>query len=160
MGCCGLWTAVWCPDLLVNFADEGGTLLAWPIQSSWVNEPVIHYCDTVKPVYTGSGGAAGDLVVCRWELRIRFLRGEDPASFQPRHGDAQSEDGHIASSPPSQALRRSGGERQRQLRVKTPRRAVNCMRGYYGVTWCCIINTHLNVNTVTECCIVQNHTSS
>ena len=111
-------------------------------------------------MYIGSGGAAGDLVVRGWQLGVRLLRGEDPATFQPRHGNAQSEDGDITSSPPSQALRWSGREQQWQLWVKAPSRAVNCTQGYYGTTRCCVIYTHLNVKTVTESHIVQNHESS
>jgi len=110
-------------------------------------------------VYTGSGGAAGDLVVRGRELGVGLLGGEDPATFQPCHGDAQSEDGDIASGPPSEALR-CGGERQRQLWVKAPCRAVDCTQGYYGTTRCRVIYTHLNVNTVTEYCIIKNHVSS
>jgi len=111
-------------------------------------------------VYIGAGGAAGDLVIRGRQLGVGLLGGEDPATFQPRHGNAQSEDGDITSSPPSQALRWSGREQQRQLWVKAPCCAVNCTRGYYGTTRCCVIYTHLNVYTVTEYFIVQNHESS
>jgi hypothetical protein len=110
-------------------------------------------------VYVGSGGAAGDLVIRGWELGVRLLGGEDPATFQPCHGDAQPEDGDITSSPPSQALR-SGREQQWQLWVKAPRLAVNRTQGYYGTTRRCVICTHLNANAVTEYCIIQKHESS
>jgi len=111
-------------------------------------------------VYIGSGGAAGDLVIRGRELGVRLLGGEDPATFQPCHGNAQFEDGDITSGPPSQALWWSGREQQWQLWVKTLCRAVNCTQGYYGTTRCCVIYTHLNVNTVTEYCIIQNYASS
>lgn len=111
-------------------------------------------------MYIGSGGAAGDLVIRGRELGVGLLGGEDPATFQPCHGNAQSQDGDITSSPPSQALRWSGREQQWQLWVKGSCRAVKRTQGYYGTTHCCVIYMHLNVNTVTEYYIVQNHESS
>lgn len=38
MSSCALCTIVWCRDLAVDNAEEGVTLLASPIWSSWVNE--------------------------------------------------------------------------------------------------------------------------